>query len=70
MSEIVEIKVRDNGSLKINGPVRVVDNEGNLLRETNGEPIALCRCGASADKPFCDGAHRECGFESVIRAES
>jgi CDGSH-type Zn-finger protein len=30
--------------------------------------VALCRCGASANKPFCDGAHRSCGFESTVRA--
>ena len=63
MSEIVEIKVRDNGSLKITGPVRVVDAEGQLIRETEaGSAIALCRCGHSGKKPFCDGSHKRHGF--------
>lgn len=69
MSETVEIKVRDNGSLRITGKVRVVDAEGNLVRETEeGGSIALCRCGHSEDKPFCDGKHSSEGFESCVRA--
>lgn len=65
--EQVEITVRDDGSLKVAGPVRVLDGEGNLLRESDGTPIALCRCGHSADKPFCDGSHRAEGFSSCVR---
>ena len=50
-----------------NGPL-VVHNCTDL-RDGNGEPIeakpvmALCRCGASSNKPFCDGSHRDAGFE-------
>jgi CDGSH-type Zn-finger protein len=40
--------------------VRVVDAEGNVLYE--GERAALCRCGGSANKPFCDGTHEKIGF--------
>lgn len=68
MSEIVEIKVRDDGPLKITGAVRLVDADGNLIEETEGRPVALCRCGHSANKPFCDGAHTDAGFESCVRA--
>lgn len=71
MSEIVEIKVRDNGSLKITGAVRVVDAEGQLIRETEeGSAIALCRCGHSENKPFCDGKHTAEGFDSCVRADA
>ena len=67
--EVVEVKVRDNGPLKITGHVRVVDAEGNLIRETEaGKAIALCRCGLSSDKPFCDGKHSSEGFDSCVRA--
>lgn len=41
----------------------VVDHEGNPFElPTNKPTIALCRCGESKRKPFCDGAHKECGF--------
>jgi CDGSH iron-sulfur domain-containing protein 3 len=65
----VTIRVRPNGPLLIEGPVTIVDAEGNPLPVNPDKPsIALCRCGASANKPFCDGAHRTCGFQSVIVA--
>jgi len=52
-----------------NGPI-LIDTEGEWTWEGEGEPIrkkdrvALCRCGASAIKPFCDGAHRKIGFQA------
>ena len=58
----VTIRLRRNGPYVIEGEdVRVVDADG---REYHSEktPIALCRCGASATKPFCDGSHRRIGF--------
>jgi CDGSH-type Zn-finger protein len=51
--------------------VRLVDGEVNEFElPEGGKAIALCRCGRSAEKPFCDRAHRECGFESRERAAS
>jgi CDGSH-type Zn-finger protein len=65
----VIVNVRDNGPNRIPGPVSVFDAEGNLIRQVpEGERVALCRCGESHTKPFCDGTHKEIGFESVIRA--
>jgi uncharacterized Fe-S cluster protein YjdI len=49
-----------NGPLLITGGVRVLDAEGNLLYA--GERAALCRCGGSSNKPFCDGTHKTNGF--------
>jgi CDGSH iron-sulfur domain-containing protein 3 len=63
----VEIKVRDDGPYKVTGPVRLVDAEGNAFDVPEG-PIALCRCGLSKTKPFCDKSHREDGFSSCPRA--
>ncbi|MBA2348550.1 MAG: CDGSH iron-sulfur domain-containing protein [Solirubrobacterales bacterium] len=54
----VTIKVRDDGPLKITGPVVLTDADGAAFTLPDG-PIALCRCGRSADKPFCDGSHRD-----------
>lgn len=64
----VEIKVRDNGPYKVTGPVRLIDPEGGVLEVAEGESIVLCRCGLSADKPFCDSSHKG-KFESCVRAE-
>jgi CDGSH-type Zn-finger protein len=63
--------VRDDGPYKVTGPVRLVDAEGNEFElPADGKAITLCRCGRSAEKPFCDRAHRECGFSARERAVS
>jgi CDGSH iron-sulfur domain-containing protein 3 len=68
MSEpLVEIKVRDNGPYKITGPVRVIDADGGEYTLPEGRAVALCRCGQSATKPFCDASHKAAGFESCER---
>lgn len=64
----VKITVRVNGSLKVEGPVTVVDAEGKEFVTNPEKPIALCRCGASANKPFCDGAHNKAGFQAADTA--
>jgi CDGSH-type Zn-finger protein len=63
----VVIKVRDNGPYKITGPVTVVDADGQAFALPD-EPVALCRCGHSQTKPFCDASHRAAGFDSCERA--
>jgi len=63
----VTIKVRDHGPYKVTGPVTLVDAEGNRFALPEG-PVALCRCGRSRDKPFCDASHKG-GFDSCVRAE-
>ena len=65
----VEIKVRENGPYRVTGPVRLIDADGNEydLGE-QGEVIALCRCGGSKTKPFCDKTHSKIGFEAAERA--
>jgi CDGSH iron-sulfur domain-containing protein 3 len=68
LTDPVEIKVRDNGPYKVTGPVRIVDVEGHEFAVPEGRAIALCRCGRSQAKPFCDKSHREAGFESCERA--
>jgi CDGSH iron-sulfur domain-containing protein 3 len=57
----VEIIVKDNGSLMLKGEVKLTDEKGNEIATTN--PMWLCRCGHSKNKPFCDGSHREAGFK-------
>ena len=65
----VEIKVRENGPYKVTGPIRLIDVDGNEYDVGDeGEPIVLCRCGASTTKPFCDKTHSKIGFEAAERA--
>ena len=66
--EPVVIKVRDNGPYKVTGPVVIVDADGNRFPVEEGRPVALCRCGHSRTKPFCDRSHREAGFDACERA--
>jgi CDGSH-type Zn-finger protein len=54
-----------NGPYLIRGPFTIVDQEGNEI-EVRRRVIALCRCGRSQTRPFCDGTHKAIGF----RAES
>ena len=57
----VTITVRPNGPLRVddpNGVVDVVDAEGNKYDTTGKPAFSLCRCGASANRPFCDGTHK------------
>jgi CDGSH-type Zn-finger protein len=62
-AEPVVITVRKNGSLLVTGDVRLIDHEGKPIAKINDKPnIALCRCGQSARKPFCDGTHKHIGF--------
>ena len=65
----VEIKVREHGPYKVTGPVRLIDADGNEYElPADGAPVALCRCGASSTKPFCDKTHSKQGFEAAERA--
>lgn len=64
----VSISVRPNGPFLVTGPVTLTDPEGNAYDLAGKATIALCRCGASANRPFCDGAHNGCGFESCETA--
>jgi CDGSH-type Zn-finger protein len=65
----VTVRVRDNGPLVVEGPVTVVDAEGRAFEIAPGKPaVALCRCGHSNNKPFCDGSHKTCNFQAANRA--
>lgn len=57
------IEPRPNGPLFLRGRIRIVDADGASVREDTR--VALCRCGASSNKPFCDGSHRKIGFTTV-----
>ncbi|MBT3942827.1 MAG: CDGSH iron-sulfur domain-containing protein [Chloroflexi bacterium] len=65
---MADVKINDNGPYVISGDVTIVDAEGNKFSWT-GSAAALCRCGQSDNKPFCDGTHRKVGFSSEPRPE-
>jgi CDGSH-type Zn-finger protein len=65
--DIPSITPTDNGPYRVEGPVQLIDVEGKVIR--SGGTFALCRCGGSKNKPFCDRTHRVNGFESVVRAD-
>jgi uncharacterized Fe-S cluster protein YjdI len=62
--EETAIEPRPNGPLFVRGRIRIVDADGRLIREDTR--LALCRCGASENKPFCDGSHRRIGFSTEL----
>lgn len=63
----VTIKARENGPYLVRGTVTLTDADGNpyTIESPN---IALCRCGGSQTKPFCDGSHKTNGFTATERA--
>ena len=62
------IRVRQNGPYVIDSDeVRVIDWNG-VEYPIERRPIALCRCGASTRKPFCDGTHSRIGFQAAASA--
>lgn len=64
----VTIQTRENGPFLVTGPVKVVDFQGNEFQLGGKATIALCRCGQSKNRPFCDGSHKECGFVAGEKA--
>lgn len=61
-----QITVRADGPLYVRGRIRLEGDDGALIREDSR--VALCRCGASGNKPFCDNSHRAAGFRDRARA--
>lgn len=63
-----KITINPNGSIRVEGDFTINDAEGKEFGLGGRSVIGLCRCGASANKPFCDGSHRTAGFSSVCEA--
>lgn len=60
------IKARESGPYLVTGTVTITDCDGNMY-PIEGGTVALCRCGGSNTKPFCDGTHRA-SFSATERA--
>ena len=57
-----------NGPLKVDGSFTLTDASGKAFTLPEGKAAFLCRCGHSANKPFCDGEHRKQAFASTVKA--
>ncbi len=64
----VSIKVRKDGPYLVSGPFTLLDADGNEFEVPPGKAVALCRCGGSTNKPFCDSTHSKIGFQAAERA--
>lgn len=60
----VTIRCRKDGPLIVTGDVTLTDHEGNVYDTSGRENVALCRCGATRKRPFCDGTHRQSGWKA------
>jgi CDGSH-type Zn-finger protein len=65
--EKITITTRPNGPYLVKGPIRIVDPDGNEFT-VDRDTVALCRCGGSTTKPFCDGTHSKIGFQAAEKA--
>lgn len=54
----VKLTINSNGSVKIDGDFEIVDKNGTPYGLQGRTVVSLCRCGHSANKPFCDGSHK------------
>ncbi len=65
----VSIEILENGPYIVEGPVTLINYDGQPIAPPEGrKTIALCRCGASVMKPFCDGTHSKIGFKGAQKA--
>jgi CDGSH-type Zn-finger protein len=64
----VEITIRNNGPYLVSGELKLVDPDGNPVDLGGRDRFALCRCGGSTKKPFCDGTHSKIGFDGAMAA--
>jgi CDGSH-type Zn-finger protein len=65
---MTRITVSNNGPLRLEGEFSISDQVGKDFGLAGRTVISLCRCGLSANKPFCDGQHARQGFQSVCEA--
>ncbi len=65
---MVKITCRPNGPYLVEGECELYDPTGGRVDVTGKKVIALCRCGGSVNKPFCDGTHSKLGFQAAEAA--
>jgi CDGSH-type Zn-finger protein len=65
---MTKVTVRNDGSILIDGDFEILDPQGEKFGLAGRTSIGLCRCGQSANKPFCDGSHARTGFQDRVVA--
>jgi CDGSH-type Zn-finger protein len=65
----VTVKALKSGPYEISGEAKILDHAGKEYAESAIDPIYLCRCGHSKNKPFCDGSHKDIGFKAEETAK-
>jgi CDGSH-type Zn-finger protein len=65
---MTKITPQNNGPIRIEGEFEIFDPQGNQFGLAGRTVISLCRCGQSANKPFCDGSHARTGFMDPVTA--
>jgi CDGSH-type Zn-finger protein len=65
-----KITPQNNGPIRIEGDFEILDPSGNPFDLGGRTAVSLCRCGQSASKPFCDGAHKRTGFCDPVQARA
>ncbi|MGH7854671.1 MAG: CDGSH iron-sulfur domain-containing protein [Candidatus Binatia bacterium] len=65
----VTVKASKNGPYEVAGGAKILDHTGKEYAESAIDPLYLCRCGASKNKPFCDGSHEDIGFKAEETAK-
>lgn len=63
-----KITVNHNGPLRLEGDLEILDPQGKAFGLAGRTTVALCRCGHSGNKPFCDGSHKTSGFTDQVVA--
>jgi CDGSH-type Zn-finger protein len=67
----INVLARKNGPYVVSGDLNelnLTDADGNKYDLTGKQSVSLCRCGASTNKPFCDGQHSKIGFQAAEAA--
>jgi CDGSH-type Zn-finger protein len=62
----ITITVIESGPYKVSGGMTLLDHAGNPVATPEGRPFFLCRCGESANKPFCDGSHKSHDWDPTL----
>lgn len=65
----VTVKALKNGPYEVAGGAKILDDASKEYAESAVDPIYLCRCGHSQNKPFCDNSHEEIGFKAEETAK-
>ena len=69
LGERATVTPYENGPLIVRGPVELLTQDGQRI-EPGRKTIALCRCGRSGTKPFCDGSHKAVSFRATSKPET